>query len=170
MIDQMTRSSKLAALLFVIIKVSVLLTRQRIHGETYKLTEVRAARQWNDLPDTVQSVAARLKEAQIENTDAIMLIERYNHPQTLIYIDPPYLTELRKPYMYKHEMTDNDHVKLLETIRKSKSMVILSGYDNKLYNETLSDWYSDTCTSHAQTGQLRTEKIWMNFPYQYSLF
>lgn len=130
----------------------------------------RCATMWNDLPDTVQSVAARLKEAQIENTDAITLIERYNHPQTLIYIDPPYLTELRKPYMYKHEMTDNDHVKLLETIRKSKSMVILSGYDNELYNEALSDWYSDTYTSQAQTGQLRTEKIWMNFPYQYSLF
>lgn len=130
----------------------------------------RCATMWNDLPQIVNDVAARLKEAQIENTDAFKLIERYNHPQTLIYIDPPYLPELRKRYMYKHEMSVKDHIKLLETIKQSKSMIIISGYDNELYNEMLHDWFTDVMTAQAQMGKKRTEKLWMNFPYQYSLF
>lgn len=41
---------------------------------------------------------------------------------------------------------------------------------NDMYNEMLSNWFTDTCRSQIQTGQLRSEKLWMNFPYQYSLF
>ena len=130
----------------------------------------RCATMWNDLPEIVQDVAFRLKEAQIENTDAISLIERYNHPQTLIYIDPPYLCRLRKQNIYKNEMSDKDHIKLLDTIKRSQSMIIISGYDNEMYNDALTDWYCDECTAQAQFGKQRIEKIWMNFSYQCSLF
>lgn len=130
----------------------------------------RTATMWNNLPEIVQDVARRLKDAQIENTDALELIRRYNHPKTLIYIDPPYLLDLRKRNMYQNEMSDEQHKELIQIIKRSKSMIVLSGYDNELYNSELSDWYTDTITAQAQFGKSRIEKIWMNFPWQYSLF
>ena len=130
----------------------------------------RTATLWNHLPEIVQDVAIRLKDAQIENTDALELIKRYSHSETLIYIDPPYLSDLRKQDMYKFEMSDEQHKELLRIIKSSKSMIILSGYDNELYNKELDGWFTDTITAQAQFGKVRQEKIWMNFPYQYSLF
>lgn len=108
-------------------------------------------------------VFGRLKEAQIENTDALTLIERYSSPETLIYIDPPYLQSLRKRNMYKYEMTDKQHVELLELIKQSKSMICLSAYDNELYNNYLKGWYTAEKKTTAQNGLPRTEKLYMNY-------
>ena len=123
----------------------------------------RCATMWNDLPQTVLEVCNRLKEAQIESIDAISLIERYNSPDTLIYCDPPYLQNLRKKNLYAYEMNEIDHKKLLNILLKSKSKIIVSGYDSHLYNDMLSDWYSEEKDTIAQLGLHRTEKIWMNF-------
>lgn len=123
----------------------------------------RVATVWNYLPDTIRECTERLKNAQIENTDAIKLIKRYNHENTLIYCDPPYLKSLRTRNMYANEMTDEQHIELLDTIKQSKSMVIISGYDNELYNEALAGWDTATKNTTAQMGLHRTEKIWANF-------
>ncbi len=126
----------------------------------------RCATMWNYLPDTILQICVRLKDAQIENTDALSLIERYNDENTLIYCDPPYLRNLRKKNMYAVEMADKDHIRLLEILKSSKSKIILSGYDNELYNEALKDWYTDQKETTAQMGLPRTEKLWMNFSSQ----
>ena len=126
-------------------------------------TAPRVCFQWNDLPQTIMQVFGRLKEAQIENTDALTLIERYNSPDTLIYLDPPYLQSLRKRNMYKCEMTNKQHVELLELIKKSKSKICLSAYDNELYNDYLKGWYTAEKATTAQMGLHRTEKLYMNY-------
>lgn len=123
----------------------------------------RCATMWNYLPDTIMECCERLKNAQIESINGIELIKRYNHHDTLIYCDPPYLQSLRKKYMYANEMSDSEHVELLEVLKNSKSKIVLSGYDNKLYNEILSDWSTDEKQTVVQMGLHRTEKIWMNF-------
>ena len=123
----------------------------------------RCATMWNDLPDIIVSCCQRLKNAQIENTDAATLIERYSDPNTLIYCDPPYLQELRKRNIYADEMSTRDHIVLLEAIKRSRSMVVISGYDNELYNSVLSGWNTDVKETTAQMGLHRTEKIWTNF-------
>ena len=118
---------------------------------------------WNCLPDIVVKCCERLKEAQIENTDALTLIERYNSDDTLIYLDPPYLQSLRKKNMYAFEMTDEQHIQMLNLIKNSKSKIILSGYDNELYNSELAEWTTAEKDTIAQMGLHRTEKLWMNF-------
>lgn len=123
----------------------------------------RCATMWNYLPDTIVEYCQRLKNAQIENIDAIELIKRYDDPKTLIYCDPPYLQTLRKKNMYAHELDTEKHIELLETLKQSKSMVVLSGYDNDLYNKMLIDWRTDEKPTTAQMGLHRIEKIWMNF-------
>src|SRR5699024_11424461 len=58
------------------------------------------------------------RSVQIENRPAVELISRFNHPNVMIYADPPYLMGTRYGKQYKHEMTDADHGELLED-RKS---------------------------------------------------
>lgn len=65
--------------------------------------------------------------------------------------------------MYKHEMTDEQHIELLKLLKESISKIILSGYDNELYNSELSDWNTAEKQTTAQMGLHRTEKLWMNF-------
>lgn len=123
----------------------------------------RCATMWNCLPEIIVSCCERLKNAQIENTDAIPLIERYNNPNALIYCDPPYLQSLRRRKMYAHETPDEYHIKLLDTLKHSKSKIVLSGYDNEMYNKALTDWHTDEKETTAQMGLHRIEKLWMNF-------
>ncbi len=131
------------------------------HVQTYG--GPRCATMRNGLPEVIIKSCERLKEAQIENTDALILIERYNDENTLIYLDPPYLQNLRKRNMYACEMTDEQNIEILKLIKESKSKIILSGYNNELYNKELSDWYTAEKKTTAQTGLHRTEKLWINF-------
>ncbi len=123
----------------------------------------RCAATWGALPETVMQICKRLKMAQIENVDALVLIERYNDPDTLLYLDPPYLQNTRKRNIYKCEMTDMQHIELLELVKQSKSKVCLSAYDNELYNEQLKGWYTAEIKTPAQKGVPRVEKIYMNY-------
>ncbi len=120
---------------------------------------------WNYLPATIMECVGRLKEAQIENIDAVELIRRYDDKNTLIYCDPPYLQHLRKRSIYACEMDDKKHMELLAVLKKSRSMVVISGYDSEPYNRVLKDWSTDTKETTAQLGLHRTEKIWANFEF-----
>ena len=135
---------------------------------SYSVNSPRCPQSWAALPQSVFEVCDRLKKAQIENTDALTLVKAYNSPDTLIYLDPPYLQNLRKRNMYKYEMTDMQHVELLQLITQSKSKICLSAYDNELYNEILKGWYTAEKKTTAQNGLPRTEKLYMN--YQPDLF
>lgn len=130
----------------------------------------RCATLWNYLPESVIECCERLKDAQIENIDAIELIKRYDDKDTLIYLDPPYLPDIRKKNMYKYEYSIEQHKELISVIKKSKSKIILSGYDNDLYNAELENWHTAEIETTAQMGLKRTEKIWCNFPIEQQLF
>ncbi|HFL3696539.1 TPA: DNA adenine methylase [Clostridioides difficile] len=128
---------------------------------------------WNDLPEYILNTAIRLKDAEIENRDAIDLIKKYNQNDCLIYIDPPYLLKTRTQRMYNVEMeTEEEHEKLLKVILNHIGTVIISGYNSNLYNETLKHWNKLEFKSHAEHGKVRKEVLWTNFEVnkQLSLF
>lgn len=129
----------------------------------------RCATMWNYLPAAIAECIERLKQAQIENIDAVELIRRYDDKNTLIYCDPPYLPSLRKRSIYACEMNENKHIELLRVLKESHSMVVVSGYDSELYNCELSGWNIDTIDTTAQFGFHRTEKIWANFEFDKQL-
>lgn len=131
------------------------------NSQTYN--SPRCPAQWSELPETVLKICGRLKMAQIENKSAFELIESYNAPDTLIYLDPPYLQSLRKRNLYKYEMTDMQHEELIELIKCSKSKICLSAYDNDLYNARLKNWYTAEKKTTAQMGKQRVEKLYMNY-------
>lgn len=124
---------------------------------------------WNYLPTTIMNCVGRLKQAQIENIDAVELVRRYDDENTLIYCDPPYLPSLRQKKIYACEMDEQKHIELLEELKKSRSMVVISGYDSEIYNRELADWHTDEIATTAQMGLPRTEKIWTNFEFNSQL-
>lgn len=121
-----------------------------------------AARMWQDVPDRILGYAERLRDAQIECKPAIELIERYRYPQVLIYVDPPYVLSTRHGRMYANEMTDADHIELLEALEHHPGPVLLSGYACELYDSRLLHWERKTRQSKAEKGQSRQEVLWLN--------
>ena len=122
-------------------------------------------RQWCGLPERLSAAAWRLKDAQIENMDAEQLIKKYNDPRCLIYADPPYTPETRRKHIYAEEMTLEQHLQLLEALKAHSGSVVLSGYDNEIYNDMLTDWRRVQKTAYAERGQERTEVLWIKGEY-----
>lgn len=118
---------------------------------------------WKDLPDRIRATIDRLRDAEIECAPALALIERYKSVDTLIYADPPYVLSTRKGRkLYRHEMTDADHLALLDTLDAHPGFVVLSGYTCPLYDERLTHWARRTRDVQAEKGQTRTEVLWLN--------
>lgn len=114
---------------------------------------------WRRLPEVIYEVADRLLDAQIDNKTAVEVIKRNNGPEVLIYADPPYVKSTRSLNgdQYRHEMTDQDHIDLLNALKAHSGMVILSGYDCELYNDMLSGWEKECVKTRAERGVERTE-------------
>ena len=131
--------------------------------DVYAREAAYAVRYWNDLPEVITNVAQRLKMVQIEHRPAVELIKSFNHNNVLIYADPPYVMSTRSRKMYQHEMTDQDHVELLKALLQHTGPVMLSGYDNEIYNTYLSGWRKESTPARAERSLPRTECLWMNF-------
>ena len=130
-----------------------------------------ACKYWAEMPELVRRLSGRLKGVQIENRPAQDLIRRFNFDNVLIYADPPYLLETRYGKQYRCEMSDQDHLDLLDTLLQHKGPVILSGYASEMYNEELKDWSRIERKSYNQNSEPRTEVLWCNFeiPKQFDL-
>lgn len=122
-----------------------------------------AARDWKELPEKIMQAAERLRGVQIENRPAAELIRRYNYSNVLIYADPPYVLGTRHGKQYLHEMDDTDHGELLDVLLAHKGSVLLSGYDNDLYNTRLCGWCREETDCYCQDNSKRREVLWMNF-------
>ncbi|GKX29033.1 SAM-dependent methyltransferase [Vallitalea longa] len=134
--------------------------------------QMYAAYNWYRLPSWIIQIADRLKNCQIDNRPAVELIKRFNYKNVFIYLDPPYVLGTRTGKQYKYEMTDNDHIELLETVLNHKGMTMISGYNSDLYNEYLKGWHKEKVPATAEYGLKRTECIWYNYELssQISLF
>lgn len=117
---------------------------------------------WKALPERLLAVLHRLRDAEIESTPALTLIERYKTHDTLIYADPPYPLSTRSGKMYQHEMTDADHLALLDALDAHPGPVVLSGYACALYDDRLPHWHRVTKQVQAEKGNMRTEVLWLN--------
>lgn len=111
-------------------------------------------------------VRERMRRVQIENLCFRNLIPRYDRPQTLFYLDPPYIPESRISGKYEMEMTLEDHKEMIDIILSCKGKFVLSGYNNTIYS-ILEDkgWRKieiDTIASTSKTRGKRTECLWIS--------
>ena len=118
---------------------------------------------WYKLPESIITVAERLRQVQMENRPALEVIGRFDSENVFMYLDPPYVLNTRNGKQYAFEMSDADHAKLLEAICNTSAKVMISGYENALYEEFLAGWKKVVFPSKSAYGGKRAEVIWMNY-------
>ena len=123
-----------------------------------------AAMDWVRLPEKIMQVAERLRGVQIENRPALEVMERFNYPNVLLYLDPPYIKGTRHGKQYRHEMySEESHAELIEAAAAHKGPVLISGYDSPLYRDMLAGWHMEEHKVYTQAVISKTEVLWMNF-------
>jgi DNA adenine methylase len=122
--------------------------------------------EWSRWPEAIPSFVERLQGVVIENRDALEIIDRYDTPSTLTYVDPPYLHSTRGrvggTHGYQHEMSDTDHEALAAALRACRGYVIVSGYPSELYERLYAGWERHQRLHHADRGLPRQEVVWLN--------
>ncbi len=127
-----------------------------LHGNAYPV------RTWQQLPTRILAAASRLKDAEIRNKPALDMIDYYNAPDVLLYVDPPYIHATRARKYYPDEMTDDDHSTLIDHLITHRGAVVLSGYAHPLYDARLADWYRVTLPTAGEHGKQHLEVLWLN--------
>jgi DNA adenine methylase len=129
---------------------------------TSQMSNCDPAVTWLGLPRRIIVAAQRLQGVNIENRPALDVIRRFDSLDVLHYVDPPYVLSVRDRSMYEHEMSDADHVELLETLDRHPGPALVSGYWCDLYAERLSHWRCVRRRAYAQSNGLREECLWLN--------
>lgn len=130
------------------------------------------AHDWMRYPDMIQYFTERLQGVVIENKKAIDVLKKHDSFETLHYVDPPYVHSTRNlkrgNARYAFEMSDSEHKELSDVLHELKGMVVLSGYNCKLYEKLYSDWHCISKKAFADGAKERIECLWLN-PLAHSL-
>lgn len=124
---------------------------------------------WTTYPASIAAAGQRMSGVLIENRPALDVMQQHDSPGTLHFVDPPYMHETRvmtgSRRTYNHELTNLDHVELLEGLLELEGFVVLSGYDSPLYRARLTGWACYTTKSRISAGRgtaIREEMVWLN--------
>lgn len=143
-------------------------------GWSYSQSYARQGREarvnrWCNLPQRLEKAVERLRGVRVENRDAREIVEMFeDRPATLVYLDPPYFTKRKHTYVIDAQDAAF-HQDLLQKCTKARCMLVISGYQNELYEKILTSgmgWESRTIGTSTRdtTGKIycRTEVLWMN--------
>jgi DNA adenine methylase len=115
--------------------------------------------------DNLFDASRRLQSVLIENRDAFKLIKEMDSPDTLFYLDPPYVHRTRSTSKaYSHEMTDDNHREFAELLYSLKGFVVLSGYPSTIYEELfeMRGWRRFEKDAWTMRGTLKRECLWIS--------
>jgi DNA adenine methylase len=124
---------------------------------------------WLASIDGLPEVHERLRRVVILNEPAIEVIRSQDGPETLFYLDPPYLPATKASRAFGPlEMTAEQHEELVGTIIGLQGKVMISGYASKLYDTALAGWvrHEFRLPNNAASGVMKrdmTEVLWCNF-------
>ncbi len=136
---------------------------------------------WKSLINRLGGVYDRLSSVQVEQRDAIESIEYWDGGETVFYVDPPYVHDTRvETEYYAHEMSNDDHKKMIDALISVNGYAVVSGYDHPIYNKLdTSGWTrvefnrvttmtasqrskGDDWTRDIKPRGKRTEIVWLN--------
>lgn len=126
----------------------------------------RNARNWTNVPERIEQVAERFQGVSVVCEDYADVIDRYDSPETVFYLDPPYLG---KEDFYREAA---DHGSLERTLRE------IDGYALVSYTEVPPGLYGgwnvvEKTVQHSAAGNGKTadERLLMNFePAEFPAF
>lgn len=124
------------------------------------------AKDWLNYPGHIKSFIERLQGVVIENKDYREILAQQDKPDTLHFLDPPYVQETRNMQRgnaaYAHEFSDQDHIDMADVCKQLKGMAVIAGYDCKLYQELFGKWHIVRRSALADGARPRIECLWIN--------
>jgi DNA adenine methylase len=108
----------------------------KVVGQSFGYAKCRPSRQHPvRVERELKDAAERLHTVTLECGPWQTVVDRYDGPETLFYLDPPYVD---LPY-YRHNFTEADHREMSERLRKLAGRFMLSYNDHPLIR-TLYAW------------------------------
>jgi len=138
-------------------------------GDTANNMAGRVSRWLTNIDINIELMSKRLRKVQIENLDILKFIAKYDAPTTFFYLDPPYVSSTRVTTdNYKFEMTVLDHKCLVDILIQIKGKVMLSGYDNSIYDKLEAHGFSKILISDykkrsSKERLIMKEYVWVNY-------
>ncbi len=103
---------------------------------------------------------------QIESDDALRIITRYDTPDTLFYVDPPYLAYTRsvrwRKRAYTCEIDEAYHHQLASLLNGVQGMAIISGKPSQLYDELYPGWVTLQKSVPTDFQSRTVEMLWLS--------
>lgn len=123
----------------------------------------RSHYEWRSI-EHLWSVADRLAGVLIDNMPALEIIGYFDSPETLFYIDPPYVgsTRVGGSIRYLNEMSEKDHRELAEALSNIEGLAVVSGYWSPLYAGLYRGWGQAQRSAVAFKGKRVTEVLWIS--------
>jgi len=135
---------------------------------------------WLSILEQLPAIARRLQRVQVEHADFQRVLAHYDSAQTLFYCDPPYVAATRSGGVYRHDFSDADHERLVDSLLHLRGMALLSGYRAPVHERLeAAGWqrrdYPTSCYAAGRTRrsgirgsgsgmrlQPRVESVWLN--------
>jgi DNA adenine methylase len=129
-----------------------------------------AVNAWWSAVDGLDAVHERLRNVRVLCRPALDVIAQEDTPATLCYLDPPYVpsTRVAKKVYGPYEMSEADHLQLLDLLQTLKGKVMISGYPSQLYDDVLAGRTRHVVDlpNNAAGGTTKgreTEVLWCNY-------
>lgn len=121
---------------------------------------------WDTTLKRCKEVSLRLRRVHIEQRDAIECLQRHDSPDTLFYLDPPYLDRTG----YNHAFGYAEHERLLATLVGLKGRFLLSHTDHDYWRGTaaaegwsLREVVANRCLGEGRAAGKADELLIANF-------
>lgn len=117
------------------------------------------------IPEIIAKAHQRLQNVQIECLPYQQVLKRYDRPETLFYLDPPYWG---MPY-YRFNFTESDFVELAALLKKLQGKFVLSLNDTPEVRKLFKSFTINTVelgysTQRYKRGTRSRELLITNFP------
>lgn len=112
---------------------------------------------WAGLPPLIASCAKYLKSVYIENLDYRECINKWDCPEALFYLDPPY-KDVEKDFYHVNKTEGFSHEALAEVAKNTEGSCAISYYDSEfirnLYKKSDGfEFYTKDVVKHMQTSE-----------------
>lgn len=114
----------------------------------------------------LNEIKARLAGVNIENADWRIILQKYDHKDTVFYLDPPYPETNMASCYGKNVVKWEEHREMMRIIEDMEASVVLSGYANPVYDSET--FWTDRFETEAQVSiggkaerqHTATEVVW----------
>ena len=131
------------------------------------------ARGFQNMLSKLEAVGDRLKGVVVHCRPALEILEMYSSPDTLFYLDPPYVGAEQR---YAHKYDREDLLELMAALRRCRGHWVLSGYPNSPMAEFAQEFRSVEIVQKCVVNRLapnieeRTELLITNIEEGANLF